>query len=146
MTHLEVDPVRPTELDSRFRGNDIALKLFSVMPALRLRSGQAPAGIQDLRLLRVTANEIHSRGLLLLRGTAFNAVPWFRDRFTVAAGATARACESAAVAEDEAAILALGGFQDEAERAISRHGLDDVTEMVLDLSLRNPDNLSESPR
>jgi len=28
-------------LDSRFRGND-------VMPALRLRSGQAPAGIQGL--------------------------------------------------------------------------------------------------
>src|SRR5439155_17967754 len=49
------------ELDSRFRGNDIALKLFSVMPALRLRSGQAPAGIQDLLLLRVNANEIRSR-------------------------------------------------------------------------------------
>ena len=116
------------------------------MPALRLRSGQAPAGIQDLLLLRVTANEIHSRGLLLLRGTAFNAVPWFRDRFTVAMGAAARACESAAVAEDEAAILALGGFQHEAQRTIPRHGFDDVTEMVLDLSLRNPDDLSESPR
>src|SRR5882724_6724495 len=31
--------VKPSMLDSRFRGND-------VMPALRLRSGQAPAGIQ----------------------------------------------------------------------------------------------------
>ena len=61
MTHIEVDRVRPTELDSRFRGNDIALRLFSVMPALRLRSGQAPAGIQDLLLLRVNANEIRSR-------------------------------------------------------------------------------------
>src|SRR5437762_7565210 len=52
------DPGQPLrwvsqELDSRFRGNDIALKLFAVMPALRLRSGQAPAGIQDLPLLRV---------------------------------------------------------------------------------------------
>src|SRR2546425_789068 len=83
------------------------------------------------------------RGLLLLRGMAFNAVPRFRERFTVAVGATARACESAAVAEDEAAILALGGFQDEAQRAISRHGFDDVIEMVLDLSLRNPDDLGE---
>src|SRR5438094_2852026 len=61
MTHIEVDRVRPTELDSRFRGNDIAVKLFSVMPALRLRSGQAPAGIQDLLLLRVNANEIRSQ-------------------------------------------------------------------------------------
>ena len=61
-------------------------------------------------------------------------------------GAAARACESAAVAEDEAAILALGGFQDETQRAISRYGFDDVTEMVLDLSLRNPDDLGESPR
>src|SRR5881397_1409340 len=52
------------ELDSRFRGNDIALKLFSVMPALRLRSGQAPAGIQDRLLLRVNANEIRSQFLL----------------------------------------------------------------------------------
>ena len=33
------------ELDSRFRGNDIALKLFAVMPA--------QAGIQDPLLLRV---------------------------------------------------------------------------------------------
>src|SRR5213594_4468178 len=41
------------ERDSRFRGNDIALKLFSVMPA--------QAGIQDLLLLRVNANEIRSR-------------------------------------------------------------------------------------
>ena len=31
------------------------------MPALRLRSGQAPAGIQDLLLLRVNANEIRSK-------------------------------------------------------------------------------------
>ena len=91
-------------------------------------------------------DKVELRGLLLLRGMAFNAVPRFRDRFTVAMGATARACESAAVAEDEAAILALGGFQDETQRAISRHGFDDVTEMVLDLSLRNPDDLSESPR
>src|SRR6266705_4559597 len=51
------------ERDSRFRGNDIALRLFSVMPALRLRSGQAPAGIQDLLLLRVNADEIRSSGL-----------------------------------------------------------------------------------
>ena len=106
----------------------------------------AQAGIQDRLLLRVNANEIRSRGLLLLRGTAFNAVPRFCERFTVAVGATARACESAAVAEDEAAILALGGFQHETQRAIPRHGFDDVTEMVLDLSLRNPDNLGESPR
>src|SRR5437773_2808972 len=49
------------ELDSRFRGNDVALKLFSVMPALRLRSGQAPAGIPGLLLLRVNANEIRSK-------------------------------------------------------------------------------------
>jgi hypothetical protein len=40
------------KLDSRFRGNDIALQLFSVMPA--------QAGIQDLLLLRVNANEIRS--------------------------------------------------------------------------------------
>ena len=40
------------KLDSRFRGNDIALRLFSVMPALRLRSGQAPAGIQCSLSLR----------------------------------------------------------------------------------------------
>jgi len=91
-------------------------------------------------------DKVELRGLLLLRGTAFNAVPRFRERFTVAAGATARACESAAVAEDEAAILALGGFQDETQRAIPCYGFDDVTEMVLDLSLRNPDDLGESPR
>ena len=41
------------ELDSRFRGNDIALQLFSVMPA--------QACIQDLLLPRVNANEIRSR-------------------------------------------------------------------------------------
>jgi hypothetical protein len=70
----------------------------------------------------------------------------FRDSFTVAAGATARACESAAVAENEAAVLALAGFQYETQRAISRHRLDDVTEMVLDLSLRNPNDLGEPPR
>ena len=40
------------KLDSRFRGNDIALRLFSVMPALRLHSGQAPAGIQCSLSLR----------------------------------------------------------------------------------------------
>src|SRR5436309_9122039 len=64
MTALATGPSSMPSLDSRFRGNDIALKLFSVMPALRLRSGQAPAGIQDLLLLRVTANEIHSSRLL----------------------------------------------------------------------------------
>ena len=41
------------ELEARFRGNDSALKLFSVMPA--------QAGIQDLLLLRVNANEIRSK-------------------------------------------------------------------------------------
>jgi hypothetical protein len=41
------------KLDSRFRGNDSALKLFFVMPA--------QAGIQDLLLLWVNANEIRSR-------------------------------------------------------------------------------------
>src|SRR5438093_6084774 len=61
MTALATGPSSMPSLDSRFRGNDIALRLFSVMPALRLRSGQAPAGIQDLLLLRVNANEIRSR-------------------------------------------------------------------------------------
>jgi len=41
------------ELDSRFRGNDIALKLFAVMPA--------QAGIQDLLRLPVNANKIRSK-------------------------------------------------------------------------------------
>src|SRR6266568_485802 len=40
------------KLDSRFRGNDTALQLFAVMPA--------QAGIQDLLLLRVNADEIRS--------------------------------------------------------------------------------------
>src|SRR5437867_6156576 len=61
MTALATGPSSMPSLDSRFRGNDIALRLFAVMPALRLRSGQAPAGIQDLLLLRVNANEIRSK-------------------------------------------------------------------------------------
>ena len=42
------------ELDSRFRGNDVALQRFAVMPV--------QAGIQDLLLLRVNATEIRSSG------------------------------------------------------------------------------------
>src|SRR5437867_8784958 len=60
MTALATGPSSMPSLDSRFRGNDTALQLFAVMPALRLRSGQAPAGIQDLLLLRVNADESRS--------------------------------------------------------------------------------------
>ena len=63
------------KLDSRFRGNDSALKLFSVLPALRLRSGQAPAGIQGLLLLRINANESAlSRVLLMINRLALRQI------------------------------------------------------------------------
>ncbi|HJY83566.1 MAG TPA: hypothetical protein VKK81_21085 [Candidatus Binatia bacterium] len=91
------------------------------------------------------ANIVCFDSVLLLR-VVLNAVARFRDRFTAAARAAARAGNTTAVTEAETTVLAFGRFQDEAERMVPRHGFNDVTEMVLDLPLRNPDDLSKSPR
>ncbi len=83
---------------------------------------------------------------LLLRRPAFNAVARFRDRFTAAARAAARAGNATAVAEDETTVLAFGGFESELQQTIPGHRFDDVAEMVLDLSFGYPDNFCESSR
>lgn len=68
------------------------------------------------------------------------------DRFAPAAGAAAGTGHAGPLAEDKAAILAGGGLQDEAPRAVARQRLDDVPEVVFDQPFRLAHELGELPR
>jgi hypothetical protein len=48
--------------------------------------------------------------------------------------------------EDKIAILAGGRIEDEFERSVSRHGFNDVPEMIFNLSLGHADDFGDASR
>lgn len=65
------------------------------------------------------------------------------DALTPADRAAAGAGQSAAVAEEKPAILATRRFEDESTGLVPRERFHHVGEMILDLSLRNPQHLCQ---
>jgi hypothetical protein len=78
----------------------------------------------------------------LLRTVPLDAILWLSDVLAVTGRTTARASDFAAVAESKTAVSAFTGFEEKAQRAVPRDGLDDVADMVFDLSFRYPDNFA----
>ena len=91
---------------------------------------------------RNTTRTLLHRARLTLRQRSIDTIPRRGDVFAPTVRAAAGPGEPSAVTEDKIAVLATRGLQHKPAGLITRDRLDDVDEMVFDLSFRNREYLS----
>ena len=85
-------------------------------------------------------------GVRKLRRRWIDAIAWCRDGFASTMRAAAWARQTAALTKDKVTVLTACRVQDEPPCLVARDGFDDVSEMLLDLSLGNAEHLCQLVR